>query len=596
MKKAISFLLIVLMCLTMSACGGGSDSSSSNSGGRQEITFFAGIDTDTADFYQELVDTYNENQGKVDGVYVNYKPKASNYDADLSTVFAGTSVPDVITLSDQYFKGYTKQNYLYNIDELVKASSLDLNKMPKNNVARFRINWETKTAGNDNDPLYGVPNGSNPTFLYYNVDAFEAEKINIISISEEDLDNYNSSNSTSYMPHGYAEYSEDPGNGLVASTNINGKTVYKVFNNQIPMNWSELVNISKYLTKSYNPNSKTTYGFLSEWWFSHGWSVGGDCMNWDDSANQYVFTLGNEYTNYLVTKDTTINGHSYSAGDILSYADKKYFAENGNAVSDELYALPSQYDAFAEFCALSQVEGKAVDYVGKEGYGVSPSPATLGSYTNARFFTAESVAIVEEAIVNLNTIQKSTEGRFRWDVAPLYQYREFEGGDVDDNGNLKIIGEDGYTGELKYVNDTAVVGKQAGGDLNDCFAVPAKAANPEAAVKFIAWAAGSEGQAILSKSNAQTPNFTEDGLTDEFLNSDLRPCENYRVVIKAQDYEDIGDWSYVEDGQWVNYWATILNSDVRNGDMPLNKFFANQEVTDYANINLQKYLIHIAGK
>lgn len=593
MKKLFVVLIAVLMLFSLCGCGGSNDDASS---GQTKITFFAGIDTDTGNFYEELVKTYNEGQGKVDGVYVDYKPKASNYDADLSTVFAGTSVPDVITLSDQYFKGYAKKEFLYNIDSLVASSGLDLSKMPTKNVNRFRINLETKSAGGDNDPLYAVPNGSNPTFLYYNVDAFENADINIISISENELDSYNSSNGTSYMPHGYAEYAEDPGNGLKASKNLNGKTVYKVFNNQIPMNWNELDNISKYMTVSYNPSSKTTYGFLSEWWFSHGWSVGGDCMNWDNEANQYVFTLGNLYTNYLVTKDVIVNGTSYKAGDILSYVDKKYLAENEDQVTDELYALPSQYEAFAEFCALSQVKGKTVDYAGKEGYGISPSPAALGSYTNAHFFTAESVAIVEEAIVNLNTVAKSTEGRFTFDVAPLYQYREYEGGDINADGTLKVIGENGYTGELKYVNDTKIVGKMAGADLNDCFAVPAKAANPEAAVKFIAWAASSEGQKILAKSNAQTPNFTQDGLTDEFLNAPERLCKNYRVVIEAQDYEDIGDWSYVEDGQWVNYWSTILNSDVRNGDMPLDKFFANEQVTEYANINLQKYNIHIQGK
>ena len=37
---------------------------------------------------------------------------------------------------------------------------------------RFRIDWEKKTAGNANDPLYAIPNVANSTFIYYNIDAF----------------------------------------------------------------------------------------------------------------------------------------------------------------------------------------------------------------------------------------------------------------------------------------------------------------------------------------------------------------------------------------------------------------------------------------
>lgn len=67
-----------------------------------------------------------------------------------------------------------------------------------------------------------------------------------------------------------------------------------MFNNQIPTNWTELVELSKLFTKSYNASSASTYGFLNEWWFSFGWSVGGDCLEWDEEKGQYVFNLGDE--------------------------------------------------------------------------------------------------------------------------------------------------------------------------------------------------------------------------------------------------------------------------------------------------------------
>ena len=35
----------------------------------------------------------------------------------------------------------------------------------------------------------------------------------------------------------------------------------------------------------------------------------------------------------------------------------------------------------------------------------------------------------------------------------------------------------------------------------------------------------------------------------------------------------VGDWSYLENGSWVNVWANVLNTDVRNGKMTLDEFF-----------------------
>lgn len=607
LKKVIALSLAGLLSVaSLTGCGG---SGGGSKDGKVEITFFAGVTADNGDAYKKMVETYNKTQGEIDGVYVNYKPKASTYDADLSTVFAGKIVPDVVTISDQYFKGYTKDGNLYNIQTLVDDESLvtknadgevnlDLSKIPSVMLDRFRINWENKSSGSREDDLYAIPNGSNPTFMFYNIEAFENAGVNIISVAEEDLDAYNSANGTSYMPHGFAEYTEStaPAQGLKTSKNLAGQTVVKVFNNQIPMNWNELLVLSKYTTQAYTADSLTQYGFLNEWWFSYGWSVGGDCMMWDVETEQYTFSLGNDAPGYIAVKDTIVNGTAYKAGDILSNVDKAYLQKNPSAVVSDLYKLPSQYEAFSEFCALSQAKGKAVDISGKTGYGVSPSPAKLGSYSKTTFFTAQNVAMVVLGLESMNSITQSLAGRFTWDIAPNIQYREYEGGDVNADGSLKTIGANGYTGALKEVNGTKIVGEEAGSALNLSFAIPANAPNAEAGYKFIQWAAGAEGQSILASSNMQIPNYQETGLSEEFLTSEDRLCKNYIVAVKAAAYEEIGDWSYLEDGEWVNHWANILNTDVRNGDMLLESFFTNETVTEFANINLGKYEIRISGK
>lgn len=168
LKKVLAVALVgILSVATVTGCGGNDGGKS----GKTEITFYAGVTADNGNAYKEMVNTYNETQGEIDGVYVNFKAKASTYDADLSTVFAGKVVPDVVTISDQYFKGYTKDNNLYNMQTLVDNESLvtknadgevnlDLSKIPSNMVDRFRINWEEGTSGEADDDLYAIPNGS----------------------------------------------------------------------------------------------------------------------------------------------------------------------------------------------------------------------------------------------------------------------------------------------------------------------------------------------------------------------------------------------------------------------------------------------------
>ena len=317
---------------------------------------------------------------------------------------------------------------------------------------------------------------------------------------------------------------------------------------------------------------------------------------WDEEKGQYIFSLGNEAAGYIAVNDITLNGTDYKAGDVLSNVDKVYLQNNPSAVTADLYKLPSQYDAFSEFCAFSQEKGKSVDVAGKKGYGISPSPAKLGSYGKATFFTAQNVAMLVNNLDSINSITKGIAGAFKWDIAPVVQYREYEGGDLNADGSLMTIGSNGYTGALKEVNGTKIVGKESGSALNTCFAIPANSENPEAAYKFIQWAAGAEAQAILASGNTQVPNYVETGLTEEFLSSEDRLCKNYQVAVKAAAYEEIGDWSYLEDGEWVNHWSNILNTDVRNVDMLLDSLFTNETVTEFANINLGKYEIRINGK
>ena len=615
LKILAAFAVCFAIAASLMACG--NDSAPE---GFTSITFWAAVDENTDAYYSELVDTYNNGQGKEDLVYVKYQPRGSDYSSNVGTTLSSSRAPEVMVISDKYFKNYAAQNYFTNIDELLANDALttkddsgqailDLSDIPSRSVDRFRLNVETREAGTGTT-LYGIPNGDNPTIIYYNTALFDAAGINMISVLEEDLDEYNRANGTSYMPHGYAEYTVDsaPAQNLKTSKDLNGETVVKVFNDLIPMNWEELRCLSYYFTPSYNSKaggSTSTYGFLNEWWFSYGWSVGGDCVGYDEEQGQYIFTLGDENPNYLAVNDVTVNGTAYKAGEILLYADRTYVAEQ-NAQGDfmsSLYELPSQYEAFAEFCALSQTKGVSVDNYGKTGYGISPSPSTLNNQSKVAYFTSGSVAMVCDEYVQANTIAKSTLKS--WDVAPLYQYREYVGGstytDADGEENLKVIGAtyDGqeYTGELATAESgTPLVGYQAASSLSSCYVIPAKAGNHEAAWKFIQYAASAEGQAIVSQGNTQIPNQISYSFSDEFCNRESNLMDNILALSDAATYTDIGDWSYLEDGEWVNDWANVLNTDVRNGAMKLDTFFLQVTTSTNNDLSSSQYKIRITTK
>ena len=603
-SKTVPILMALLLSTaTFASCGGTQKSNGT------EITFYVGIDNFSVETYTNLVDSYNKGQGVIDGVSVKMVKKSAGYDADLSTTLAGNP-PDVMNISDKYFKQYAINDGLFNIQSLLDDASLitydkdgkkyfDVSEISTDVVNRLRIDLSTKQAGYPANPLYGMPNGSNNTFLYYNIDALSAQNINIISKDESELAG------TDYSPSGYAEYVIAPESGLQASANLEGETVYKVFNNKIPMNWEEIVRISKYLTKSYNSTSTTTYGFLSDWWFSYGWSVGGDCMNWSEEKNQYVFTLGDANTNYLVVDDVIVNGTSYKAGEILEYKDKTYVADNEeefeSVIGTSLYALPSQYDAFAEYCALSQTTDQKVD-TEKYGYAISPTYEKLSTYpSKSQFFTSKEVAILAEGYNIMNNLAKNTVGSnlIHWDVAPLWQYKVYEGGE---EGQFKVVGKDYdgkvFEGKIKEVNGTKIVGKESGSSVNSVMIIAKKAKNPQAAFKFLQWACGYEGQKIVGDGNFSTPNQVNYNLSDEYLNSSKRLCKNMEIISKASEYETIGDWSYVENGQWVSHWSNILNGPVRNGKMTLAEFFygKSNKVEETANENLSQYKIRIYGK
>ena len=605
-RKLLVLSIVLSSVLTMTGCGESGTSEPADSK-VDRINFWSIGDQFSMTAYKNLVDYYNANQGKLDGVQVKISFKQDQSDTHYAICGSSKSQVDILGVSDRKFFNNAKEGYYTNLEELYNDESkrikdkngnyvLNLEDISENLLDRYRFDIDSRTGGKGQD-LYAIPMGSDPTLLIYNVDLFNDANINIVSIEESELEAYNSKNNTSYKARGYAEYTVDraPAANLKTSKNLNGEEVVKVFNNLIPMNYVELNTISKYFTKSYTPSSKSTYGVLNEWWFSHGWPVGGDCVAWDEELEKYKFILGDESSNYMVIEDTQINGTTYKKGDIIRYNDRKYVNNNPSFDKSSLYELPSQYEQFRDFCALSQAKGVKVDSE-LDGYGISPSPATLQNSSKITYFTSGSVAMVVEGFGQLQTVKDGT--KYNFDVAPLYTFRQFDGENPLGNSELKVIGKeyDGVTFEanITKVNGLEIKSKSTGSSNSTGWTIPANSAKKESAWKFLQWLASNEAVKFLVEANATAPTSKSYALSEEYAKMEGRIVNNFRAVGIMATQCELGDWSYLEDGQWITAWSNELNSDVRNGKTDLDDFFKNQQqATDTI---LEKYKFRLYGK
>ena len=590
----VSVAMAAAMALSvgvLSACGGNDDA---KAGDRTRITFYPAAGNQSVAM-RKLVNDYNEGQGKLDGVYViadytQVDSSSNHYSMCPDNV---ENVADVLTVSDRYLfygAGYSSGSFyadlsaLYANEELRTKDSdgkyvLDLDIFAEDAINRFYYNRDTLEAGDMvNGTLYALPYCSNPTFLMYNRDYFEKENINIISVKEDELDSYNTANGTKFAPRGYCEYTVDatPKAGLKTSENLDGKTVVKVFNNLVPMNYIELNTLAKNFTKEgYNSSSPSKYGFLNEWWFSHGWPVGGNSVAWSDAKQQHVFALGDRNQSYMVVKDVTIDGKQYSSGDVLGYNARKFVAANKEDSSkvdmSALYALPTQYEQFRDFCALSQQKGKAVDS-DMNGYGISPDPNSFAQSSKTKYFTTGQVAMLVEGFNALVDIKKMTKANI--DAAPLYTYREFEGEGQQGSDKLQIVGENGFTGKLKEVEGTIIKTQPVGSADNVGYAIPSNSSKKEAAFKFMQFLCSEKGQKYLVEtSGGLTPTAKTYALDESFSKQQVKLVDNYAAIGMMSVTDRIGDWSYCGDKEWIIDWSLDLNGPVRNGAMTLDTFF-----------------------
>ena len=549
------------------------------------VEFWINGDEYELEVFQDLVDRFNKKyEGKIK-VKLVQKP-SDGYETAVQQALSGQKL-DVFYVGDAGYKSYAEQGLLYDITSLVENSSTyDLSKMWDNVITRYKYDVNSKLSGTASGKYYGVPKDIGPTVIYYNETEFEKAGIKIISVAKENLDAYN---------NGAAD---DRGN-TKASMGLSDVTVkeygyfvvggQKYFNNQIPMSWDETVEVATILQNSMsNPNA---YGYFTEWWFNYGWTVGGDCIQYIPSTDAshgggwYDFTLADDTPNFIVADDAgsvTVNGNTYNAGEIISYADKlglTYTSVAGGSYSKEIASevlslenagklnrLPSQREAFTEFVRLAAKTSTVVDTVNGVnlmGYGITPTPSSIGSDAGkTQAFAQGEIAMLVDGRWDVTYFRDPDSGiNFTWDVCPLPMYREYNAEGFGADREVTVHGiEAGHSGSVGLcINNNSQV--------------------PNAAWKFIEFIASEEGQSAQAQKGFAIPLQKELANSEVFLQSDKMP-RNSKIFIKAAEIQGAGDWWYLADNAWIDDWAGVLNGDVRNGKKSMTEFFESKQFAD----------------
>ena len=644
----ICSLLAALLCFSAVACNNGGNGGSGNGGGTKpgggrdystsiQIAYESKTAGSRQTAYRSIADYWNKNiynktiEGLNGGQKINFKIQASPVSSEtLADMMKGESISySLIELKEDGSQQVLALNQLDKID----TNEFDVSDISEALMAAYKMEYVKKDNGKtyynvsgEKADLYGLPSGTSPSVIFYNTTLMAKSGIAVISMTEEEIAKYNAAHGTNYVARGYHVYSEKPDPSLTISqttyneVNLYGErqenvTGYRVFNNKIAMNWEELYALSAVLTPSYNqnnPGKAGIRGFISEHWFWLGWSVGGDCLSYDEADGKLKFTLGENNRNYMVVAENgvTINGKHFAQGDILDYNARKALAtlEAGGTVKGEttvtkddlttentgdkatvLYEIPSMRDAFTYFCASSSNEGSNSGYdklhnKDVAGYGVARPVDDMNNDSFEKSFTEGSVAMMYRDF----TIADKLGNKADWNVAPAPQYKEFD-------ANNKV----------KTVNGVEVKGYKAAHGETTAYAIPKNAKNKNEAKVIMQWLASSEVQKMFLDygsepyyvANSATVNNDAEYKT-KFANKWSKVTNfNVDVLIDSFNYVTPGDWAYTSNrSEWIAGWASFLHKQVETGAMSLDALFDtpqstnnNKNYTDSTNEIVSKY-------
>lgn len=568
---SLAAVLAASSVLGLAACGG------DDSGGRTDknkfttINFWGGGDDNEVEVFGKLVENFNAGIGKEKKIRVTYSSGHDDYE-NVEMQLGTTNPPDVVYVPDRQFKKWASSLLLAPLTNPNTGEALyeGLDEFTAPGVMwdwginRYRMDILTSNSTPDST-LWALPKDIGPSVLYYNRDYLNEMGIEHLSLTVAEA------KAQGFPEKGYFEK--------------NGKWY---FNNKVPMSWDEITSLGMRMQKeinNYQANGHSfncEYGYFTEWWFNYGFGVGGNCVEYISEGNDadgnpmgyYDFTLDDKTVNWIVKDGDAgieVNGNSYSAGELISYTDKKSLTDDQKQHCNQ---LPSMYDAFLEFVSLTANEGSEVGIMtnGKKVLGkhVSMGQTSIGKQEARDRFAAGQIGMfvgLRSAVTYLrrkiDDKQLWMKNNDSWDVAPLPVYKEY-----DEDGNVTVHGvQAGHSGSMGLAISYGSKKKEAAWEL----------------VKYIA---GREGQTAQSEAGFVIPNQVDLANSPVFLQPDQAP-KNAQVFIDAARYESPADWWYLTDWHWIDDWADALNNRVRepNAQKPLT---VEQMFAEFGNPTRQK--------
>lgn len=576
MRRAGKVMTGLMACVLAGSCLAGCGD---NHGGKTVIKFWGSASEEEAEALNAVVSTYNETN--TDNIWLDYQPQPDGGYADkISRVLSGAGGgPDIFYVSERNFKLWAQLGYLENLQSRIDEAEIDLDGMWYSSVQRYRYN-PAKNTNNADDDLYCVPKDISPTAVYYNKTMLENQGIVVISVDEDKIDAFNNGApdnvgktksdygiSGTVLKKGF--YRERPFDGYNWTKPVygtNGKVAETmIFNNRIAMSWDEIEDLAMILTKEANdklndPTGQMQWGYFTEWWFNYGWGVGGDCAVDTTGEGDWVFTLGDTTKKCVLYNED--GSYAYNASHQVIFVEENktstYNKESGQYFGNP---LPSQREALDRFVGISRTDNN-------RGVAIAPTPQQIGTKEPLSFFTQGKVAMLVNQNYLINSMRKMIGNRFEWDVCPLPVYKEYEdiyGDDVKTQGIN--IGHSGSTGFGIWTNSN----------------------HKDEAFKVITYLTGAESQTIMSNAGFTMCNqrdIAQKEYVEAQVEKGLSP-RNIQVFVEYGDVQRPADWWYMPDDAWIDEWATLLNKEVRNGDMTVDRLFELK--TDSTNELLKKF-------
>lgn len=613
MKKLRRFLATVcaVLCMATTSIACNNDMS-----GKTVLLLWMAVNSDIAGAVRSAVAKYNDEN--TDNIYIKYQNKPLNSYPTLieNSLDAAVTGPDLILVSETKFRNWASraggQGYFENLDPYIQNDpDSDVHKIMPAALSRYRYN-NKKMTSKPTDPLLAIPYDVDATTIIYNADAIEKQGIKIISVDEADIEAFNNG-----APDRYGKTKADYGITLPVrargfdrrkadGTNMNyvkgtydakgefveNQTAWQfpeydgnhkvtecmIFNNRISMSWDEIEDFGRIMTgltgsvqdaeaPNYYQNHEadrptTDWGYYTEWWFSYGWGVGGDCIKDPTGNGDFEFSLLDKTVRRAVYKQTgdtrdvakDIQVSDPQTGKFKFVEDKGEDADYG--LGDGEYVgpvLPTQRSAFERFFYLQKPKEYGGMYLGPR------QKTDIGSSTDLAFFQTGRLALFTTTKSKLLATRKAVTN-FKWDIAPPICYKIYD------------------------ANGDNVVSRTTAVSLNhtNALAIWKNSPNKDAAYKFLKYYTTGQFQADVAHAGIQCSAVPEQ-MHEYFVKINEEnnvPPKNISIFEKCAPNEYLIDIYYFPDEAWLWEWANPLNQDFRENDQSMDDFYDSTKTGD----------------